>query len=531
MTKKENLEEFNLSNKIDNKLKRIKIYQELKDIEDGLEKNNKNNDSNDYLKILNENNARKRELEEIIHSNGYTKILDFELDSYKRNNFLVITNNKNQYNNFLWNSEEIVSVLSFSNCKLIDFNFKANFGINSMKFINSEFIKKNLDFNIWINDNIIENLEIIYLDTKLNKPNIWLLSFSINNILIQNNKDNNWKFQEINIKDNKILDKLLLDNFGVELLNLENINNNFESFEIRNCKIDKLVIKNSNLWKAVFNWVEIWELEIVNATLNDCIFNWVDFWNYKLWWNYEPKIMKDNYRQLKFVMDKNNNFTGANKFYALEMQEYMNSMEIEWISMKTIYNDYFNWNNTEKLGEKIKLIFSNCINNFWNNWIKNLIFIFILATISNLIIISSLLLENVLNWFILSIINLVHYFSLSTHIINFLNINLISDFLIFIIIILAFFDKKINSTDNKNNYKNFKLLFIWIILFFLLVSLFDFKNFNAIKNFIELLYPLYWFEYIKSFNEIELIWFFIYKIIYWILIWNLWVALKRTTKR
>jgi hypothetical protein len=31
--------------------------------------------------------------------------------------------------------------------------------------------------------------------------------------------------------------------------------------------------------------------------------------------------MKDNYRQLKHVMDKNANYTEANKFFALEMEE------------------------------------------------------------------------------------------------------------------------------------------------------------------------------------------------------------------
>jgi hypothetical protein len=32
--------------------------------------------------------------------------------------------------------------------------------------------------------------------------------------------------------------------------------------------------------------------------------------------------MKDNYRQLKFVMDKNGNYTEANNFFSKEMDYY-----------------------------------------------------------------------------------------------------------------------------------------------------------------------------------------------------------------
>ncbi len=178
-------------------------------------------------------------------------------------------------------------------------------------------------FFIWKFDTYTKSLNINYENLSCNNWNLALYWFSIENINIINIW-NKVSFKWISLNNNNLLNQLLIDSIEIWELILENINNNFESFEIRNCKIDKLIIKNSNLWNAVFNWVEIWKLEIENATLNDCIFNWVDFKTYKLSdnnWKISTKVMKDNYRQLKHVMDKNWNHTEANIFFALEMKK------------------------------------------------------------------------------------------------------------------------------------------------------------------------------------------------------------------
>ena len=184
-------------------------------------------------------------------------------------------------------------------------------------------------------------------------------NFKINYILIQD-KEYNTYFQKIEIDSNKEIKTLLIDNIHIWELVLENINNNFESFEIRNCIINKLVIRNSNLWKAVFNWVTIKKLEIQNATLNDCIFNWVDFKKYELLneSKVSPKIMKDNYRQLKHVMDKNANYTEANIFFGLEIYYYYKSLK------------WYNFN-------KIILLIQWLISYFWNSWILAIIWIIV----------------------------------------------------------------------------------------------------------------------------------------------------------
>lgn len=52
--------------------------------------------------------------------------------------------------------------------------------------------------------------------------------------------------------------------------------------------------------------------------------------------------MKDNYRQLKHVMDKNANYTEANEFYALEM-DYLRKLysETNKFPIKDIKNDNY----------------------------------------------------------------------------------------------------------------------------------------------------------------------------------------------
>ena len=299
-----------------------------------------------------------------------------------------------------------------------------------------------LDF--WNNKNNLECFNITYNNTNnktwsLNFYNFRIINFKINKI---DNDNKVSKFSKIYIYNNIKLNELLINNIVIWELILESINNNFESFEIRNCKIDKLIIRNSNLWKAVFNWVEIWELEIENATLNDCIFNWVDFYNnYKLSnnnWNISTRTLKDNYRQLKHVMDKNWNHTEANKFFALEMEYHSKSPNL------SLYENFSLW--VQKF-----------VNNFWGNWFRNFVIILFFACLCTLI-----------------------------------------------------------------NY-------------FYLLMFYDLIKFDFILTFFNLLSPFYglWKDTFNTLNlDLPLYWSFIlYKIIYWILIYQLIIALKRTTKR
>lgn len=323
---------------------------------------------------------------------------------------------------------------------------------NSSKRINARFFLRDV-YWAWINNDsdysyITNNKKNIELDIKytegFNETIPYFQLSCIHNVATFNftwNKKyicNNFKLSNFytSSSDNS---QYSFNNLKIRIFELSAIDNLSNQFVFTNCHFDTLIIKNSNLGKAVFNWVTIWKLEIQNATLNDCIFNWVDFEDYELekivnWDIVDYKCMKDNYRQLKHVMDKNANHTEANKFFALEMQYCSKIENITWY-------------------EKLSLRLQKYINDYWNNWFKNLLWIIWFAILSTII-----------NYF---------YLSLCYELINFNSIKTL-----------------------------FNLL----------------SPFNLLSKDLNLDLPLYWS-------------FILYKIIYWILIYQLIISLKRTTKR
>ena len=443
------------------------------------------------------------ELKEFInYYEWYTLIIEeeSELDLWK--NFFLPDLLENKYNNASWVTEEILKNLN------LVFKWKVHFSN-----VKNEMIIKNIIFS---DEVILKNSNNIFFencnfkkDYKLdNTRNYWIINFyhcEFKNIQLLNFKTN-WiyfndtKFKKLEIRNIEINNTIDISNtkekipyylsikssiknwdiFIDWIKNLVNLhiwknekrwtlwkieihNINFLSWDWKNSyiindiDIKNLVIKystnfskklifqnlilnelsiiNTDLWETTFNWVEITKLYLENTNLNNCIFNWVDFPNeYKLEQKkLKNKKMKDNYRQLKFVMDKNWNHTEANKFYWLEMEYYM--------KIKSTSNY-----------EKFILFSSYLLNNFWNSWILP-------------------------SFWILS---------------------------------LAYFSTFIYSTINWN---------------YILVTF--------IKQFLYLLYPLYWIDWKVIINlEVKiLLWFTLYKILYIIILWHLWVALKRTTKR
>jgi hypothetical protein len=77
----------------------------------------------------------------------------------------------------------------------------------------------------------------------------------------------------------------------------------------------------------------------------------------------------------------------------------------------------------------------------------------------------------------------------------------------------------------------YKNILLGILLYILLLGLVI--NPEIFKNFINLLLnPTYWFKIIPNIHDnLALLWLLTYKIIYGILIYQLIIALKRTTKR
>lgn len=238
-----------------------------------------------------------------------------------------------------------------------------------------------------------------YIEYKWIKENIenWKFEFSsdwtLQKINIQNYSNKKVSFQKIEINDFKEFDSIVFRWVKIDKLIIKNLDNT-SNFIITNCNIINLQISDSDLGKMKFNGVEIAKLTIENTTLNDSVFNGVDFGSYKLWksiyWKaINKKKLKDNYRQLKFVMEKNGNHTEANKFYEKEMESYKDILEKGdfsiWKTLKILHENAFLWKDAKNASQVIPLKFSYFVNNFWNNWLRAWFLILLFAIIATLL--------------------------------------------------------------------------------------------------------------------------------------------------
>ncbi len=346
-------------------------------------------------------------------------------------------------------------------------------------------------------------------------------SLKLNSILklhkfsVINSSKKNVSFQKITISNfiqsewiilisGLIVEELIIDNY--ELFNW--------NLTIQNSIIKNLIIKNSDLWKMKFNWVKIKKtLTIENVTLNDCIFNGVEFpKDYRIEEiNKDPvkiryKKMKDNYRQLKFVMDKNGNYTEANHFYAKEMQFHMQHLEAILKNKKqkdisSLEKSWFGWAMSRMVWEKILLSFSKSISEFWNNWMRPIFFLFLLAISATNIKFLYFQLPWLLDNFLASLENFEVHKNVS-----------IQDWVVLLVKVIwiwSFFIL-VNKVI-KNYFYSSILIFSLIIQFFMKYPIID----NFI-NFLVPYYPLYGFD-LKWFYELsilEKIFFIVYYILF-----------------
>lgn len=432
------------------------------------------------------------------------------------------------FNSFTFSSIKghLLEELTFTKCSISNFNFSdqdftgdiKKLELHTIYFEDCEF--KNTIFTFKDNVNTVEIIKFIYINKLLYSWNISFINFKIKRLEFTqsyshelNGLDKNY-IQSIQLENNIELDHLIISNLHIGTLYLQDIQDNFKTFEIRNCIIDRINIKNSNLWKTIFNGNEIKKLSLKNATINECIFNWNDFKNYTLWKVYiwysnkiDHKKIKDNYRQLKFVMDKNNNYTEANKFYALEMEhEYKNNLNFNVFNGKIIKNFKSLWSNDfnsmegKVLWDRIILGIWKSINNFWNNWLATIKFILILWIFSAMIDYSY---YNIMYWVNTEILK--NYW--------------LQDIIAIILICWWFIYLMV---------RYFALTFLWTLVMMAIVT-----DLNFIKQFISFIYPFYWLNsgFIQKLDILQLIWFTFYKIIYSLLFYHLIIALKRTTKR
>lgn len=435
----------------------------------------------------------------------------------------------------LWNSS-----IEFNNCNFkLDFIETRNINFKSIFFFESTFKNITLKYlwtdGIYFHDTIFENLNIEDIRIVKNSKDFQTWDFLPFYIEINSNKEtwniiidgvtnlenlyiwdtrNKWKFWNIEIRNINFLswdnNSYIINDSNIEKLDLRYCSNFSGKLVLQNLLLTSLYIKNTDLWKTTFNWIKLDKLFLENVTLNDCVFNWVNFpKDYKLIkWKLSNKQLKDTYRQLKHVMDKNSNHTEANNFFEKEMKYELLSNNEEkifkkwiWNWLKTLWNEDFLWPKSKILWDRVILFLWKIISEFWNNWLSTIKLIITIAFIASTV-----------DWLYY---DLFFQFKIpeSTPVIDF---SIVLGLIIFLIIVI---------------YVATKYFFYYIIFattLFIYISSWD-----VIKLFFQYLYPLYGlkFDFIKNLNALEIWSFTVYKILYSILLWHLVVALKRTTKR
>lgn len=461
------------------------------------------------------------------------------------------------YNSFFyhWSIENINDwrKLIFNNCNFL----KENKTDNLFRFANNKIqefsiLWWNIEWIIKFEKNTCNKIKIVNVNTKWKKR--W-------NILLERLKNTS----EITIwwiNKNSKLDTLELSKvFNTEgswLILIYNIqvknfiyhwSTSIPKLSISWVKFENLEFSEIDLWKSMFNNLELDNIHLNWANLNECILNAINFkWNYRLSEKRLLRVLekknikitevsesklKDNYRQLKFVMDKNWNHTEANKFFAKEMLYYSKTLGIEKSNFFSLFNAWFYWDNSQKIWEKVSLIISETISDFGSNLLRvffslfsYLIIVYFLIYITNLLQFTLLTVFPILlDWLDIKNSKVIYF------------LDTLSDILVFLffIWILYFFNSFLEETFNKlsdsknyDRYFFFTTLFLWFLISFLTI-----QDFYWIKTLVFLLNPLVWFDY-NFFSWLpwtEQLGLIIHKIIIATFVYHLIITLRRTTKR
>ena len=263
----------------------------------------------------------------------------------------------NKNNSWPYDSNKVIYSweLLFRNSVFNQLSFD-RFNINKLTI---EFTSDFVSESVLLNNISFKNSKItklrLYSDWNENLPKLWELSFT------------NYKFE----KDSENF----ISHLKINTLNLKSSTNLTDSFKITSVVVtEKFILEDVDFWKIIFNWLNLAESELnfKHVTFNNCIFNNV-IWNKGcIIKNSNDEELRDLYRQMKFIMDKLWDTITGSKFYRNEMEIQKNI--VSWDNKKSNLNIFFWWSKSERF----VFWFWYNINNFWQNWIKPLIILFIL---------------------------------------------------------------------------------------------------------------------------------------------------------
>lgn len=219
----------------------------------------------------------------------------------------------------------------------------------------SDFVSEiELANNISFKNSKITKLRL-YSDWNENLPKLWELNFT------------NYKFE----KDSENF----ISHLRINKFNLKSTTNLTDSFKITSVEVtEKFILEDVDFWKIIFNWLNLAEAELnfKHVTFNNCIFNNVIWSKDCIIKNSNDEELRDLYRQMKFIMDKLWDTITGSKFYRNEMDVQKNI--VSWNNKKHNLNIFFWWSKSERF----VFWFWYNINNFWQNWMKPIIILFIL---------------------------------------------------------------------------------------------------------------------------------------------------------
>lgn len=381
---------------------------------------------------------------------------------------------------------------------------------------------------LYITSSKIDHINLYWIQNEIEiiiyKVDGWIINLNhINKISrLEISSDINWgKKDEPNsliIKDSSFTknSSTRISNINWLFLHLENVWNLSDNFTIESSEIEIFELKTTNLWKAVLNNLEIKSLYINWWFIANSYINSVSFPK-EISISKKSKIsvirMKDNYRQLKHLMDKNWNYTQANKFYALEMNEELKNTfkNFSWKELrKNLKNkDYFSWT-FSNLSNLISLLFNKLFSNFWTNWILSVFWLITLAFFGSIWMFYYSL-DNI--WGFWNTVNSLENWYLESWII----FPIVFIFLVFLFIYL------LNKFTNKAPIIS-SMIYFWILYFF--------HSPKLLLDFTQLLINPF---YLLDFNWVEssfvVVMIGLYKILYWTIIYQMITTIRRTTKR
>jgi hypothetical protein len=200
----------------------------------------------------------------------------------------------------------------------------------------------------------------------------------------------------------------------------------------------------------------------------------------------------------------------------LEMEYYMKSLKIEK-GFKQLLDFQFLWEDSKNIWEILILKFWYITSDFWNNLFRIFYTIFLYIALSFLLV---WLLEK---GFIKIFTDLIDYLT-SDDLLQ----RLLIVFIVLFVLLIIDSIYKITSNKIKNIFSHSVIIVFFIILAFIIG--FKYNMFHTLNILIN---PLSWLSKgdLEWYNSLEQFGFIIYKIIYWFLVYQLIVALKRTTKR